>query len=346
VAPFSNTSSVKTSAVSPSPASASRRAFLRHAALLPLAAGAALSLRAPSASAAVAPVKRIGGPALRTGLNAYSFADLLNANLKDPTKGLNLFQVCDYAAQDGFAAIDPTGYFFPGYPKAPTDDYVFALKRHAFDRGLAISGTGVRNDFTTADAAVRAEGVACVKTWVEVAAKLGAPVVRVFVDCQSPHKNWRAASAGAPREAVETWLAAAVRECAEHAKKIGVIIGVQNHGDFVNSAAEHLRVLERVDHASCGLIVDTGKYGTPDPYADIALTAPYAVNWQVKENTVGKADAPRTDMKKLVGLLRRAGYRGYVPIETLAMGRKNYDPAAESTRLHAELRAAIAASGE
>ena len=336
----------KYSPVAPSPfppAHLSRRDFLQRAALFPLATGAALSLASSSASAALAPVKRAGGPQLKTALNAYSFSDLLAANLKDSTKGLDLFQLCDYCAKDGYEAIDPTGYFFPGYPKAPADPYLYALKRHAFDRGLAISGTGVRNDFTTADAAVRAEGVATVKTWIEVAAKLGAPVVRIFVDSQSPHKNWRAASAGATREQVEAWLCDALRECAEHGRRFGVIAGVQNHGDFVSTGAEHLRVLERVNHAWCGAIVDTGKYVTPDPYADIALTAPHAVNWQVKENTTGKADAPRTDLKRLVAILRQSGYRGYVPIETLSLGRKNYDPYAESTRLHAELREAIAA---
>ncbi len=332
---------------SPHPSPVSRRDFLKHATLLPLAGGAALSLANSSLSApsaTLAPVKRAGGALLKTALNAYSFSDLLNANLKDPTKGLDLFQLCDVCAKDGYDAIDPTGYFFPGYPGAPTDSYIYALKRHAFDRGLAISGTGVRNDFTTADAAVRAEGIARVKTWIEVAAKLGAPVVRVFVDCQSPHRNWQAASAGAPREQVEKWLCDAVRECAEHGQRFGVIAGVQNHGDFVNSGAEHLRVLERVNHAWFGAIVDTGKYGTPDPFADIALMTPYAVNWQVKENTTGKADSPRVDMTKLVGIIRRGGYRGWVPIETLTMGRKTYDPYAEAKQLHAELRAAIAGS--
>jgi hypothetical protein len=89
--------------------------------------------------------------------------------------------------------------------------------------------------------------------------------------------------------------------------------------------------------------VDTGKYLTSDPYADIAMMAPYAVNWQIKETPFGEADAPRTDFKKLITIIRRAGYRGYLPIETLAMGRKDYDPFVEVARVLAEMRAAIAA---
>ena len=299
---------------------------------------------APSVRAAYAPVPRAGGAHLRTSLNAYSFSDLLAANAKDKSKGLDLFQVCDFAAKVGFDAVDLTGYFFDGYPQAPADAYLFRLKRHAFNLGLDISGTGVRNDFTTADPATRAEGVARIKTWLEVAARLGAPTVRVFADAQSPFKNWQQASGNAPREKVEAWMADAIRECAVHGQKYGAIVAVQNHGDFINTGAEHLSLLKRVDHEWCAALVDTGKYLTAEPYADIALMAPYAVNWQIKETMQSTMKSPRVDFKKLVTLIRASGYRGYVPIETLTMGRKDYDPYAEVTKMFTGLSAALAAT--
>jgi len=319
-----------------------RRSFLKRAALLPLAAAAGLPLGA--ATAAVTPIQRTGGAHLKPSLNAYSFLDLLNANAKDPSQGVDLFQVCDFCAKVNFDAVDLTGYFFPGYPKAPDDSYIFKLKRHAFDLGLAISGTGVRNDFTTADKSVRDEGVQRIKTWIEVAAKLGAPTVRVFADSQAPFKNWQQAAGNANRETVETWLAGSLRECAVHGKKFGVIVAVQNHGDFISTGEQHLSLLQRVDHEYCAAMVDTGKYNTPDPYADIALMAPYAVNWQVKELIGTPGDSPRTDLKKLVTIIRQSGYRGYVPIETLASGRKGYDSFVEVARMLNGLREAIAAT--
>ena len=315
-----------------------RRSFLKTVAALPfVAAGASTSARA-----AYTAIPRHSGAHLRTSLNAYSFSDLLLANAKDKTKGLDLFQICDFAAKLGFAAVDLTGYFFPGYPQAPADAYLFRLKRHAFNLGLDLSGTGVRNDFTAADPATRTEGVARLKTWIEVAAKLGAPTVRAFADSQSPFKTWQQASGNAPREKVETWMADSIRECAVHGEKFGVIVAVQNHGDFINTGSEHLSLLRRVDHEWCAALVDTGKYLTPDPYADIALMAPYAVNWQIKETMQSTLKSPRVDLPRLVKIIRASGYRGYIPIETLAMGRKDYDPYAEVAKLHADLRAALA----
>lgn len=307
-----------------------------------LVAIAALAAASPFSAAGFGKIRRVGGPHLRTSLNAFSFLELLNAHARDPQTGIDLFGVCDFCAQLGFDAVDLTGYFFPGYPGAPDPAYLYRLKKHTQDLGLEISGTGVRNDFTAADPAIRREGIDRIKTWIEVAAKLGAPVVRAFADSQPPFKQWREASGGAAREAVEHWLAGALRECAEHGARFGVMVGVQNHGDFINSGVQHLRLLERVDHEYCAALIDTGKYLTPDPYSDIAAVAPFAVNWQIKETLGSTLDSPRVDLHRLVDIIRRSGYRGYLPLETLAMGRKDYDPHAEVTALLGKLRAALA----
>ena len=313
-----------------------RRRFLQFAALSPFALH--------SASAAYAPIPRTGKARFTSGLNAYSFLERLNANLADPTKGIDLFGVCDFCVKHDIEAVDLTGYFFPGYPDAPAADYIARIKRYTHDRGITISGTGVKNDFATADQAVRAEGVALTKLWIEVAARLGAPVVRVFAGPQTKTpKDWQSAASGASRDEVEKWMADALRECAEHGEKFGVIVAVQNHGDFLSTGPEHISLLRRVDHAWCGALVDTGKYFTADPYADIAMMVPHAVNWQIKETLGSSLKSPPTDFKKLAKIIHDGGYRGFVPIETLAMGRKDYDPAAEVVKVLKAMRIAAAA---
>lgn len=300
----------------------------------------------PSASpvlAALSPIRHVGPSSLKLALNAYSFLELLNANAKDPSTGIDLFGVCEFAAKQDFEGVDLTGYFFPGYPKAPDDRYLARIKKHVHDLGLVITGTGVRNDFTTADKAARLADVQLIKVWIEVAAKLGAPTLRLFADSQKPFNTWEEASGGVARESVEEWMAVHYVECADYAQKYGVILAVQNHGDFIRTGEQHLSLLRRVNHEWCAALVDTGKYITDDPYADIALMVPYAVNWQIKETLRSRADFPRTDFQKLVRILREGGYRGYVPIETLSMRRKEYDPFVEVVKVLDELRAAIRA---
>lgn len=312
-----------------------RRTFLRLAALTPLAAA--------TSTYGQAPLKRTGGPMLKPTLNAYSFLERFNENMKDASQGLDLFGVVDFCAQHNIEAVDLTGYFFPGYPQVPADSYVNRMKRYTHDRGIVISGTGVRNDFATADKAVREAGVQLTKAWIEAAARLGAPVIRVFAGPQQPFKDWQTAAGNAKREEVEGWMADALRACAQHGEKFGVIVAVQNHGDFLNSGPEHLSLLKRVAHPWCGPLVDTGKYLTDDPYADIAMMAPHAVNWQIKETLGSSLKSPPTDFKKLAKIIHDGGYRGFLPIETLAMGRKDYNPFVEVEKVLMALREAIAA---
>jgi sugar phosphate isomerase/epimerase len=190
---------------------------------------------------------------------------------------------------------------------------------------------------------VRAEGVQLTKDWIEVAARLSAPVVRVFAGLEGQIKDWNIAADHAKREDAKGWMAEALRACAEHVEKFGVLVAVQNHGDFLSTGPEHLSLLKRVDHEWCGALVDTGKYFTDYPYADIAMMVPHAENWQIKETMGSSLKTPRTDFKKLAKVIHDGCYRGFVPIETLSMGRKDYDPFAEVTMVLAGMREAIAA---
>jgi sugar phosphate isomerase/epimerase len=313
----------------------SRRAFLTGGSLLPLGvAGATLGWG--RGVAAAEPISRVGGPRLKLSLNAYSFSKALNDHLKGRNRGgglkMTLLDLLDFCAKHDFDGIDPTGYFFPGYPQPPTDEYINQFKRRAFQLGLDITGTGVRNDFANPDADRRAADVQHVKEWIEVAAKLGAPVLRVFAGPQPEGYRW---------EEVAEWMVADLRQCAEFGGRRGVLVGVQNHGDMLKTATETLKIVEMVDSEWFGVIVDTGYFLTEDPYVDIAKVTPYAVNFQVKESPFGKESPIRTDLVRLIGIVRNCGYRGYLPIETLSLPGRPYDPLTLVPEFLAEVRAAL-----
>src|SRR5207245_295903 len=65
------------------------------------------------------------------------------------------------------------------------------------------------------------------------------------------------------------------------------------------------------------------------------------VNWQIKEYMRGKGARVKTELKKVVQIAEEAGYRAYLPIETLATAGEKYDPQARTRHLRAELRAAM-----
>jgi sugar phosphate isomerase/epimerase len=318
-----------------------RRDFLKRAGLLPLAA-ASMELGRLPAFAEPQPIKRSGGPMLKVSLNAYSFSKLLNDKVKRHSMGMDLFELVEFCAKYNFDGFDATGYFFPGYPNVPDDEYVNNLKRKAFEFGIGISGSGVRNNFTQPDKAKRAADVEHIKQWVEVASRLGAPVLRVFADTQMKGLSWEDVAKGHTWEQVAEWIAADLKECAAHGKKYGVIIGVQNHGDFLKTGDHLLKLINLVDSEWCGAIVDTGYFKSKDPYEDMARVAPYAVNWQVKQSPFGAESDVALDLKKFIRIVRSSGYRGYLPIETLSARGKDYDPFTVVPKFLEELRQAIA----
>ena len=319
--------------------SPSRRGFLKTASALALcAAGAAPQLPA----FAQEPIRRVGSASLKVSLNAYSFSKLLNDQIKKRGPGISLMDLLDFCAKNNFDGIDPTGYFFPTYPEVPPDEYINNFKRRAFEFGLGISGTGVRNNFTPSDKTVRAAAITHIKEWVEVAARLGAPVLRVFADTQMKAMTWHDVAPGATRDQVQDWIVDALKQCSEQGKKFGVIIGVQNHGDFLQNADELITLVKAVDSPWCGAIVDTGYFKTKDPYADMAQCAPYAVNWQVKQSAFGEDSDIQMDLVRLIKIVRDSGYRGYLPIETLSPKGKIYDPFTVVPAFLKQLRDAIA----
>ena len=256
-------------------------------------------------------------------LNAFSF----NAPLTE--KKMSLDELLETCSQIGFDGVDITGYYFPGYPNVPPDDYLNHIKRKAFRLGLDITGTGVRNDFTDRDSNKRKDHITLVKNWIDAAWKVGAPVVRIFAGTQSPK--------GYTRSQIMEWMLVDVKECVAYGKQRGVIVAIQNHNDFILTADHAIEFMEKVNSEWFGLILDTGSYRVQNPYDEIEKSAKYAVNWQIKENVFINGEEQEADIPKIIKIIKSSGYRGYIPLETLGAG----DPNVKVSALYKKVREAV-----
>lgn len=268
-----------------------RRAFLAAAATGTLAA----------AAAAIEPIGRTRPSHLKLSLAAYSYRHLLDG----PRRSMDLFGFADLAADMGLDAIEPTSYYFP--PDAGLEE-CRRLQRHAFRLGLDISGTAVRNDFCLVPGPARDASLAGVRDWVERAVAMQAPVIRIFAG-QVPRGDTEAAAVA---RAID-----GLRESVAYAGTRGVTLALENHGGITATPAQLLRLVEAVDSPWFGVNLDTGNFQTPDPYADLERIAPYAVNVQVKTEITRGATGPKepADLARLVEMLRRVRYSGYVALE-------------------------------
>ena len=260
---------------------------------------------------------------LKTSLNAYSFNGPL-------IKGdMNLDQLLEFCAANQIDAVDITAYYFPGYPEVPSDEYIYHIKQKAFLLGVEISGTGVRNDFTDPDPLKRKASVELVKKWIIAAEKLGAPVIRVF--------SGTADVKDIPRQKVVDYMVADLKECAEFGKLHGIVVGIQNHNDFIKTADQAIEIIKRINSDWFGLILDVGSYRTGDPYQEIAQSIPYTVNWQLKENLFVNGVEQKTDLNRIMKIIQEKGYRGYIPLETLGEG----DPKVKVPKILKEISEAM-----
>jgi sugar phosphate isomerase/epimerase len=277
----------------------------------------------PLAGARALPAQNTSAAPIRVSCNLYSFNEPLTSG------AMTIDDVLEYCASVGFDAVDPTGYYFRGYPDPPPDQVVHHVKQRAFRLGLDISGTGVRNDFSVADPQRRHDDVALVTRWIPVAAKLGAPLLRVFAG--------RAVPDGFSLDQVRRWVVESLSVCVEEASRSGVMIALQNHDDAFKTAEQVLEIRRAIASEWFGLLVDIGSLRTADPYEEIEKLAPHAVSWQIKESVYRQGREEKTDVRQIVAIVRRAGYRGYLPLETLGAG----DPKDKLRRLYDEMRTAI-----
>lgn len=270
-----------------------------------------------------APVKRLPGTKIKIGLNAYSFNRPLMAGK------MTVHDVITYCAKQNIDGVDMTGYYFPGYPNVPSDSDIRNLKRAAFQNGVTISGTGVRNDFALTSEADRAKEIQLVKNWIDVAEKLGSDMVRVFAG--------KAVAKGYTFDESLQWMIPAFRDCADYGRARGVLVGLQHHDDFIKTTAETIKIVDKVDHDWFTVILDVGSLRQGDPYEEIEHLLPYASNWQIKEHVWYGTKKVEIDLPRLRRIIDKVGYRGFTPIEALGEG----DPATIVTAFLQKVRAAF-----
>ena len=278
----------------------------------------------PSLASAIDPIKRNGTHKFKYSLAAYSYRNLLQG---DPAE-FSLHDFIDDCATFGLEGTELTSYYFP---EELTESYLVSLKEHCFRLGLSISGTAVGNDFGHPEGdPKRQEQIDYVKTWVDHAAVMGAPTIRIFAG----HAKQGQSEANSHK-----LMVTAIEECCDYAGQKGIVLALENHGGPTATAQGLMNFVNDVNSPWFAVNLDTGNFSSDDVYAELEAVAPYAMNVQVKVVTrnAAKEKAP-TDFKRLGKILKDCNYRGFVVLEYEESG----DPRKESPHYLDILREALA----
>jgi sugar phosphate isomerase/epimerase len=271
-------------------------------------------LLAPAASrSATTPPGRF-----RSAICAYSFRN----QLKD--KQMTYEDVIRLAAELQADGVDLTTYWLPDI----NDQTLFALKRLAYRSAVEIYTIGVRARMAQPTAELQAAEVETVRKWVDVAQRIGAGHVRVFGG---------AVPKGATEDQAVAWAVETLKRCAEEAGKRGITLGVEDDGGITTNADRTVEIVKMADTPWAGINLDVGNF-RDDAYTQIEMCAPYATNVHFKSHVHVDHESKPTDFVRVLQILGKAGYHGYLALEY----ESTDDPNGAVRDLIPKMRAAIA----
>lgn len=285
---------------------ATRRQFLRSTIL----SGAGLAIGTAGIQA-IEPINRDKNKShIRLSIAAYGYRKYLDLKIK-PKPPMDLMKFIGLAAEMGLDAVELTEYYF----QETSQKYLAKLKSTCTRLGLDVSGTAIKNDFGLQDKAMLQKEIDHVKKWVEYSSVLGAKTMRIFAG-RIPKGD---TGADARKRCI-----AAVQECCEHAIKYGIYLALENHPGIASTYEETKEILDAIkqpagyDYGCFGFNWDDGNFRSENAeavYADLAKLAPYAVTCQLKIHIQPKGKKQLADLPRIIGILRKANYRGYLALE-------------------------------
>lgn len=270
--------------------------------LAPVAAGAA----APAVAAA-------SGAHTKLAVSTYSYW-----HFRGPRYPVE--KVVEDAARLGFEGVEVLH-------RQMGDDSTAAagkIKRLAWTLGLSLPMLSIHQDFVSPDAGEREKNIAHTRKCIELAAALGCPAMRLnsgrwktiksFDDLmkvkgdEPPLPGYKEADA-------LNWCIESIRACLAVAEKEGVVMALENHWGLTTSIDNLLKIHGAVNSPWLGINLDTGNY-PGDAYAGIERLAPQANIVQAKTYYGGgEWYTLDLDYKRIAGILKKAGYRGWVSLE-------------------------------
>ena len=223
------------------------------------------------------------------------------------------------------------------------------IRRLYDDHRLALCGVS-GNTPLLAEAGERAANMARFRGYLDLAAELQRPGERLAVSTTSggAPEDWE----GDKEELVDRF-----GELAEHALRVGVVVGAEAHvGAALHRPEQILWLLEQVDSPGLGIHFDISHFNVQGLAMEevIAALAPRSVHTHVKDERGLAPDheflIPGEGEMDYFGYLRamaRAGYGGHIVVEVSLMvqRRPDYDPLAAATASYRVLSGAFVEAG-
>ncbi|MGZ3998987.1 MAG: sugar phosphate isomerase/epimerase family protein [Mucilaginibacter sp.] len=266
----------------------------------------------------------------KLAISQFSFANQFWTKKLDPL---------DFAAKSkelGIPGLDYCSMFFAD--KAKDQTYLAELKKRAVDNGsynlrIMIDGEGVLGQL---DEPTRLKAVENHYKWMDAAATLGCPMIRVNVEGDGD------------KDAVAKAAVDSLGRLIEYGRKQNVDVIVENHIGISCNAGWLAGVMKQVNSPHCGTLADFGNFCINrtkpetndiagymktkcleeyDRYKGITELMPFAKGVHAKTHLFDTAgNDTETDFYKMFKIIKESGFKGWVSIEYEGGLFKMYKP--------------------
>ncbi|WP_426671767.1 sugar phosphate isomerase/epimerase family protein [Mucilaginibacter sp. McL0603] len=255
----------------------------------------------------------------KLAISQFSFASQFWTKQLDPL---------DFAAKSkelGISGLDYCSMFFAD--KAKDQQFLGELKKRAADNGsynlrIMIDGEGVLGDLNDT---TRLKAVENHYKWMDAAATLGCPMIRVNVEGE-----------GAPADVAKAAVDS-LGKLIEYGHKQNIDVIVENHVGISCNAGWLAGVMKQVNSKHCGTLADFGNFcinrtkpetndiagymktkclDEYDRYKGIEELMPYAKGVHAKTHVFDiNGDDTETDFYRMFKIIKNSGFNGWVSIE-------------------------------
>ena len=192
---------------------------------------------------------------------------------------------------------------------------------------VTLGSLSMSNNFNQDDPAKFKAQVDLVKAWLGVAAQVKAPASRIFGGHIPRERQGDASAAAAGKQRILDGLGQVEKE----ARRLGVVLALENHGGLPCSAEEQVAVIRQINSPFLRATIDVGNYMQcgQEGHVGTAIAAPYCAYTHFKDfRKLPDATIPRgykleacvigegeVDLRACVAALRKADYDGVIAIE-------------------------------
>ena len=229
----------------------------------------------------------------------------------------------DEAARMGFDGVDILLRQIDGEPDVD-NAYLQKLKRHALINGLDLCNLSTHQGFVSPDGAKRQQNIDLTIQQIEIAYRLGIPIIRVNTgrwgtsgsfDELMAHRGIEPVLPGYTEDDGFKWVIDSLEKCLPKAEECGVILGLENHWGLARTPEGLLRIVNAIHSPWLRVLLDTGNF-LEDPYDKLEMCAPQTVFMQAKTYYGGGLwYTLDLDYDRIGRIMKKHNYQGYVSLE-------------------------------